>query len=868
MTERDVDYQNLDDFLKNKQWKEANEETLLKLLEASGRIEFLISSKRLAWEDVMLLFLTLDAQGRLKILKALAKSEQLKQTHLKGLFQQLTDWIAVPDRLKLLTLELLIGLSDLEALTPEEKKNYYEQLWAERSQKKKAVKLFLALALFGLIKEKNIAYLQPLLNDFEKIELGKILKLAPNLTPSEAYALLNLSSDELKLLRRVGQTRKQKRRDRPLTLDSYSSINSQTVEAPQFSELLHLLIALEPSTPTLFNKPLSDKESNLIKLLEMIEELKFSNRISRKDFNVLLKHLLVANKDTFRVLELIYKVNPEDAKASFGTSIKFTDQHVANAKTLFRKKFGLPHSKPLSDEEAKFVKLLQMIEELRFSNNISRKDLRLLLKQLTSLNNDTLQVLKPIYRGNPQDIKAKNLSQREFNFLFNQPKADKESNFIKLLEITEELRFSDNISCKDLSQLLKHLWSSDEETLQVLTDVVRWDSSYRHNKEELTALAKALFRRDHKSFSKSLSDEESSFIKLLEIIEEMSFSGKICRKGLSQLLERLVSSDEATVQQILAGVVWFDASFRLNEDKISNLAKALSRKKFGLPKALKVLLDRDMFKVLKGEELEALTDSLAANDAALARVLEVLMNVLLFLPDRLKQSKAPSQKFESPENKSQNSAPVNECSERLAQKLTEILLEALTDDRVQVDTVTSLLKTASHYRLYAANRPILRRILSSPVSTKERERQLQQLMMGWRHRGLHLTLRDLEYLPCIDLRFVDELWAKNSEKRFGFSAQWKVWHEVKQGNQHFRDNQHFLEVFGYEVGWRNGNAWIDYEATIFALNQTDPSTFWLEASPHGHLPLIPLVGWWCWMGGMEGIVKRLSRCGTPPCERI
>jgi hypothetical protein len=851
ISERDVSYKNLADFLKNKQWKAANEETLLKLLEASGRIEFLISSNRLAEEDVLLLFLMLDAQGRLKILKAWAKLGLLKQANLDKLFQQLTDEISVPDRLKLLALELLAGLSDLKALTPAEKKHYYEQLRAERSQEKKAVKLFLAMVLFGLIKEKDIEHLQPLLNEFEKIELGKILKLAPNLTPSEAYALLNLSSDELRLLRRVGQTRKQRRRDRPLTFDHYPPVDSQNVEAPQFSELLHLLITLDPSSSTLFNKPLSDKESNFIKLLEMIEELKFSNRIDRRDLNALLKHLLSSNKDTFRVLGLIYGVNPEDS--------------LANAKTLFRKKFGLPHSQPLSDEEATFVKLLQRIEELRFSENISKKDLESLLRQLSFLSNDALQVFKKIYRKNIQGINAKPLSRRIFNFLFNQSKTEKESNFIRLLQIIEELRFADSISKKDLDQLLKHLRSSDEETVQVLADVVGWDSSSRHTQEELTALAKALFRRERRStLNKPLSDEESTFIKVLEIIEEMSFSGKISRKNLGQLLGDLSSPDEAIVQKNLIGVFWYDASFQRDEDKISNLAKALSRQKFGLPAAMKVLLDRDMLKV-KAEELETLADSLAANDAALARVLEVLMNVLLFLPDRLEQSKTSSQAFENPGSKSQNSCSVNELAKRLTPKLTEILLETLTNDRVQlVNTVTGLLKTASHYKLYAANRPILRRILSSPVSKKQREHQLQQLIIDWQHRGLHLTVRDLKYLPCVDLRSIDELWTKNSGNRFGFSAQLKVWHEV-QNSQYLRDKQDFLEDFGHQVGWRNSSTWIDYEATIFAIDQSEPSVFWLEESPRGHLPLIPLVGWWCWVGGMEEIVKRLSRCGTSPC---
>jgi hypothetical protein len=658
-SQRDVDYSNLARLLRKKKWKEANEETLLKLLEASGRIEFLISVGRLVREDITILFLALDAQGRLKILKTLATSGQLKQSNLEALFQELNDWMSVPERLKLLTLELLLALGESNAFSEAESKKQYELLRAERSQERTAVKLFLAMATFGLITEKDADPLQQMLALPQQIRLEKIFNLAKNFTPSESYMLLDsLSSDETRLLRLVGQNKKLGRRNRsakpPVNVESFVAAG---FASPAFPE--------EPSE----------------------------------------------------------EIDP----------------------------------------------LLQRFQELT-SNGID-----------------------PLSGSQPP----------------------------------EEPQFS--------------------EVLHVL---IALDPSTPLTKPEPNAL-----------LSKTPSVDEYSFIKLLEIVEELRFSDEITRQELNDLLNHFVFSDEDTLQEVLTILANLDSSHRLGEDEITHLVKALSRGKFGLPKILKLLMDQDVSRWLKGDELEFFTQSLSSNGAALMKVLEILMNVLIFLPDRL------NQKFADAGNALGDHYPVGRLSERFSKRLSEILLEAITDDRIKlVEMVTSLLKTAAHRQLFAADRPALLRLLnpsdaSFQSSEQDRENQLQLLMMGWQHRGWHLTAKDFEYFPCTDLQSINLLWKKFSNGRFGFSAQQDVWNDSQPDGSGVSGEA--LEQFGDSVGWRTNNTWIDYKAAMSVITEPNAAVFWVEEAPRGHLPLIPLVGWWCWMGGMQAILDRLKQCVMP-----
>lgn len=137
-------------------------------------------------------------------------------------------------------------------------------------------------------------------------------------------------------------------------------------------------------------------------------------------------------------------------------------------------------------------------------------------------------------------------------------------------------------------------------------------------------------------------------------------------------------------------------------------------------------------------------------------------------------------------------------------------------------------------------------VLQSPEMIQPPSRQDRQVLIhGWQARGWHLTVHDLELFPCADLQTIDRLWGKYSSDWFGFSAQWRIW-------QQLGGNSSAMESFGRRVGWRNSNAWIDYSAAKFTLQ-----------APEGHLPIVPLVGWWCWVKGLQTIFDRLQACKVP-----
>lgn len=141
-----------------------------------------------------------------------------------------------------------------------------------------------------------------------------------------------------------------------------------------------------------------------------------------------------------------------------------------------------------------------------------------------------------------------------------------------------------------------------------------------------------------------------------------------------------------------------------------------------------------------------------------------------------------------------------------------------------------------------------------PILQEHQSSLLKAMIFIWRERGWHLTRRDIENFPCADLQTIDRLWFKFSQGRFGFTIQKFLWEEESQGN---------LEKFGERVGWRTNNTWIDYDAAIFSVTDYDAILFSTEEAPAGHLPIMPMVGWWCWMGGMKTIIDRLDLCSLP-----
>ena len=120
-----------------------------------------------------------------------------------------------------------------------------------------------------------------------------------------------------------------------------------------------------------------------------------------------------------------------------------------------------------------------------------------------------------------------------------------------------------------------------------------------------------------------------------------------------------------------------------------------------------------------------------------------------------------------------------------------------------------------------------------------------------------LNILSIEKFPCSDLRTIDTIWVRYSNRHFGFSVQKRIW-ESFSGNPEFGGNpdadyENFCR-FGERLGWRVNGRW---------LNDDDELTFTLNA-PVGHLPVYPCLGWfrrrpsslWC----ISSFASRLVEC--------
>ena len=121
---------------------------------------------------------------------------------------------------------------------------------------------------------------------------------------------------------------------------------------------------------------------------------------------------------------------------------------------------------------------------------------------------------------------------------------------------------------------------------------------------------------------------------------------------------------------------------------------------------------------------------------------------------------------------------------------------------------------------------------------------------GW------LDVEHIEKFPCEDLRTIDKLWVKYSNRRFGFSVQKRIYQSLGGTSKY---DSEVWKKFGYRVGWwRKKNEWLYDDELTFS-----------ELAPEAHLPsgVRVLSGevlygwglglrWW----GVSSLASRLVDC--------
>lgn len=105
--------------------------------------------------------------------------------------------------------------------------------------------------------------------------------------------------------------------------------------------------------------------------------------------------------------------------------------------------------------------------------------------------------------------------------------------------------------------------------------------------------------------------------------------------------------------------------------------------------------------------------------------------------------------------------------------------------------------------------------------------------------GSYLFLNEIEALPCADLRAIDFLWAKYSEKRFGFKVQILM----------FKAAQNNYPEFCHQVDWP------PHDVSRHNYLKYHPR------APVGHLPSRRWIGGSKWWKHLEMIAQRFEQCG-------
>jgi len=119
-------------------------------------------------------------------------------------------------------------------------------------------------------------------------------------------------------------------------------------------------------------------------------------------------------------------------------------------------------------------------------------------------------------------------------------------------------------------------------------------------------------------------------------------------------------------------------------------------------------------------------------------------------------------------------------------------------------------------------RKLHRLLASKKWKEADKETKNKMLEAAGRTKEMWLRIEDIDQFPCEDLRTIDQLWVKYSNRRFGFSVQKRIY-ESLGGTREY--DEKIWDAFGDRVGWRVNSKWLDYNDLKFNTK-----------APEGHLP--------------------------------
>jgi GUN4-like len=121
---------------------------------------------------------------------------------------------------------------------------------------------------------------------------------------------------------------------------------------------------------------------------------------------------------------------------------------------------------------------------------------------------------------------------------------------------------------------------------------------------------------------------------------------------------------------------------------------------------------------------------------------------------------------------------------------------------------------------------------------------------------------DIESLSCSDLRTVDNLWSRASNKRLGFTAQSEIWQSVGGTIKTKPDKPEIRKNFSNQVGWISADSGQFDFNKLYSKTSTGTD---FKNLPKGYLPssLGKYVGSQIWVGSLNEfatLTSKLKQC--------
>ncbi len=113
------------------------------------------------------------------------------------------------------------------------------------------------------------------------------------------------------------------------------------------------------------------------------------------------------------------------------------------------------------------------------------------------------------------------------------------------------------------------------------------------------------------------------------------------------------------------------------------------------------------------------------------------------------------------------------------------------------------------------------------------------LQLGDKDEKGYLSVEDCQNFPIKELRTIDRLWLDNSEGKFGFSVQKRIY--LEEGGKLDDYDYDSYKKMSDRLGWRKNNRWLSYLNLTFDKDIAQQGQFpceyrnWIVIGVKGHI---------------------------------